>query len=68
MCRLICDGAPLTVFQLVQQRAVFPAGDLYHSMVDCLVPVHFDELERQMEVAVVVLNPTSLVFAQIVAP
>ena len=30
--------------------------------------VHLDELERQMKVAVIVLNPTVLVFVQLVAP
>jgi hypothetical protein len=33
-----------------------------------LHPVHSDELERQMKVAVIVLNPTVLVFVQLVAP
>jgi len=49
-------------------RLALTAGDLYHSMDDCLDPVHFDELERQMKVPAVVLNPTFLVFAQLVAP
>ena len=31
-------------------------------------PVHLDELERQMKVAVIILNPTFLVFVQFVAP
>ena len=33
-----------------------------------LQPVHLDELERQMKVAVIILNPTFLVFVQFVAP
>jgi hypothetical protein len=31
-----------------------------------LQPVHLDELERQMKVAVIILNPTFLVFVQFV--
>ena len=49
-------------------RLALTAGDLYDSMADCLDPVHFDELERQMKIAVVVLNPTLLLFTQLVAP
>ena len=30
--------------------------------------MHLDELERQMKVAVIILNPTFLVFVQFVAP
>jgi hypothetical protein len=33
-----------------------------------LQPVHLDELERQMKVAVIILYPTFLVFVQFVAP
>jgi hypothetical protein len=44
-------------------RLALTAGDLYHSMADCLDLVHFDELERQMKVPAVVLNPTFLVVA-----
>ena len=31
-------------------------------------PCHLDELERQMKVAMIILNPTFLVFVQLVAP
>jgi hypothetical protein len=33
-----------------------------------LHPVHLDELEWQMKVAMIILNPTFLVFVQLVAP
>ena len=49
-------------------RLALTAGDLYHSMADCVDLVHFDELERQMKVAMIILNPTFLVFVQLVAP
>jgi hypothetical protein len=47
-----------------------------HTARDCIslealtldpTPCHLDELERQMKVAMIILNPTFLVFIQLVA-